>query len=91
MLGLRLSPTLTVGLTGLLSHGTAVVPVVPLLLLPPSNLLVDVHVSVAGLELCLRSLFSPSAHEIQYLLSAPGWSVLLAWLVGELHSTVESC
>lgn len=55
-----------------LSHATAAGPC---LLYPMSNLLIDVNISRAGSELCLQSLFSPQAWEIQHLLSTPGRSV----------------
>ncbi|KAM9149359.1 troponin I, fast skeletal muscle isoform 2-T2 [Pangshura tecta] len=50
------------------------VPVVPLLLHPLCNLLVDVNIPMVGLELCLHNLFSPQAQKIPYLLSTPGRS-----------------
>lgn len=50
------------------------VPDVSLLLHPLSNLLIDVHISTASSELCLHSLMSLKAQEIQHLLYIPGRS-----------------
>ncbi|EMP39392.1 hypothetical protein UY3_03394 [Chelonia mydas] len=62
-------PCLLVCLLQLLGFYTSLllVPVVALLLHVPSNLFVDVNVSMAGSELSLHGLFSPQAQEIQYL------------------------
>lgn len=54
-------------------------PLVALLHLLPSHLSVDIYISMAGLELCQHSCFSPETQEIHHLLCTQGRSVFVAW------------
>lgn len=88
--------TLMVHLLQLLGFHVALllIPVIALFLHPPSNLLTEVHISVASLELWVHSLFSLQVQEIQYLIYSRQehcWSMQLAWLAGQLHTTMKSC
>ncbi|CAM5149666.1 unnamed protein product [Natator depressus] len=65
------------------------VRVIPLLLHPPRNLLVDVNIPMVGLEWWLHSLFSPPAQKVQYLLSTPGWHPSAACSCRGAHNNGE--